>query len=95
MTERDQRAKQVTVVGALANLTLTALKFVFGIVTSSAALLADAIHSLSDLISDFVVYVAILLAQEKRMRTINMAIADLKQLVQSLLDSLSLQLGLG
>ncbi|MCH1527318.1 MAG: cation diffusion facilitator family transporter [Candidatus Poseidoniaceae archaeon] len=60
MTERDSVARKVTIVGAIVNVLLAGLKAFVGILTSSASLIADAIHSISDLVSDMVVYVAIL-----------------------------------
>ena len=56
----DEAAKRVTLLGALANLILTIAKAVVGMVANSAALIADAVHSAADLISDFVVWVAII-----------------------------------
>lgn len=46
---------KATLVGAAANLVLAAIKFVGGIVGNSTALVADAVHSLSDLLTDGVV----------------------------------------
>jgi cation diffusion facilitator family transporter len=43
-------------VGAIANLFLSLIKFIGGIFGNSIALVADAFHSLSDLITDIVVY---------------------------------------
>ena len=43
-------------VGAFANLFLSLIKFAGGIFGNSIALVADAFHSLSDLITDGVVY---------------------------------------
>ncbi len=43
------------IVGAIANLLLSAFKFAGGILGNSVALVADAIHSLSDLVTDFIV----------------------------------------
>ncbi|MCK5888413.1 MAG: cation transporter [Methylococcales bacterium] len=54
-----QLKTRVTYVGALVNVFLTALKIGFGLLGQSASLVADGIHSLSDLISDFFVIVAI------------------------------------
>ncbi len=56
--ERTRVIKQVTLVGAAANTLLSVFKIVFGIVGNSHALLADGIHSLSDLLSDAMVYIA-------------------------------------
>lgn len=52
---RKQGIFKVTAVGAIANVLLCAAKFVAGIVGHSSAMTADAIHSLSDLITDFIV----------------------------------------
>jgi cation diffusion facilitator family transporter len=43
------------IIGAVANLLLAAFKFVGGILGNSVALVADAIHSLSDLVTDIIV----------------------------------------
>jgi len=50
---------RVTLVGALVNVFLTIIKIGFGILGQSAALIADGIHSLSDLASDLLVLVAV------------------------------------
>ena len=50
--ETDSAAKRITLIGALANLILTICKGVVGVVGHSAALIADAVHSAADLISD-------------------------------------------
>ena len=65
MTERDSVAKRVTVVGAIVNVFLAGLKGVVGYLTASVALIADAIHSISDLASDVVVYIAILFGSQE------------------------------
>jgi len=46
---------KATLVGALANLLLSLVKFIGGIVGNSTALVADAVHSLSDLLTDAIV----------------------------------------
>ncbi len=46
---------RVTILGAIINLALTALKIVGGVVLASPALVADGVHSLSDLASDIMV----------------------------------------
>ena len=54
---REKEISRVTVVGGIANLLLVAVKFVAGIAGRSAAMIADAVHSLSDFITDIVVLV--------------------------------------
>ena len=46
---------KVTIVGAIVNILLAILKFVIGIIGNSRALVADAVHSVSDLATDIVV----------------------------------------
>ena len=55
---RSRESKRVTLVGAAVNLLLVAVKMVGGVVGQSQALIADGIHSLSDLISDGLVLFA-------------------------------------
>ena len=52
---REREIYKVTLVGSAANVLLTAFKFVAGIVGHSAAMTADAVHSLSDLLTDAIV----------------------------------------
>ena len=52
---RDKRIYNITLVGSLVNAVLIVLKFAAGIIGNSAAMIADAIHSLSDFITDIIV----------------------------------------
>ncbi len=54
--DRTRRARRVTLVGLIVNLFLTAMKYAAGFLGSSAAMVADATHSLSDLLTDVVVF---------------------------------------
>lgn len=49
--------RRVTIVGMIVNILLSALKFTVGILGSSQALIADAVHSLSDLTTDVAVLI--------------------------------------
>ncbi len=55
MNERTNSAKRITWIGFAINLILTVLKLLAGIVGKSSAMIADAIHSLSDFITDVIV----------------------------------------
>ena len=55
--ERAKELTLVTVIGSIGNLALLVFKFVAGIVGHSAAMVADAVHSLSDFITDIIVLV--------------------------------------
>lgn len=56
--ERNRAATRSTLVSVVVNLLLTLAQVLAGIFTASQALIADGIHSLSDLIADFVVLFA-------------------------------------
>jgi len=53
--ERTREIYRVTLVGAVVNVVLLLFKFVAGIVGHSAAMVADAVHSLSDFVTDVIV----------------------------------------
>lgn len=54
---REKEIYKVTVIGGFANAVLVIFKFVAGILANSAAMFADAVHSLSDFITDVIVLV--------------------------------------
>ncbi len=60
--ERAVRIYRITIGGSVANALLIVLKFVAGIVGQSAAMVADAVHSLSDFVTDLVVLVFVRIA---------------------------------
>jgi cation diffusion facilitator family transporter len=55
---RYQEIRKVTLVGAVVDLVLGVAKIIVGVIASSQALIADGIHSLSDLATDFLVLFA-------------------------------------
>jgi len=58
---REQRAQAISrtaIVGGVVNLALSILKVISGVIWNSQALVADGIHSLSDLFSDVLVWLA-------------------------------------
>ena len=55
--ERTKEIYRITLLGGLANLVLVVIKFVAGLLGASAAMIADAVHSLSDLLTDVIVLV--------------------------------------
>lgn len=52
---RENDIYTTTLVGSVANVALTTFKFIAGILGGSAAMMADAVHSLSDFVTDLVV----------------------------------------
>ena len=54
---REKGIYRVTVIGSIVNFLLLVFKFAAGILGHSAAMLADAVHSLSDFVTDIIVIV--------------------------------------
>lgn len=55
---RDKAMRKTSVVGAIVNLALTIVKIIFGVIGQSHALIADGLHSLADLATDLMVWLA-------------------------------------
>lgn len=65
VSPRLSEARRVTWVGTVVNLVLAILKVVAGIVGKSTAMVADGVHSLSDLGSDVIVLIFVGIAEKK------------------------------
>lgn len=63
---REKEIYKVTIIGGAINVLLTAFKFVAGILGHSAAMLADAIHSLSDFATDIIVLAFVRISHKPR-----------------------------
>jgi len=63
-TPREKVIYRVTFVGSAVNLLLVVLKFAAGVLGRSSAMIADAVHSLSDLLSDVIVVVFVRLSSK-------------------------------
>lgn len=57
--KRVETIRNATLVGSVANLLLTVGKIIAGIIGKSSAMLADGVHSLSDLVTDVIVLIFI------------------------------------
>ena len=64
METRDQRIYRVTLTGSIVNMVLLVMKFAAGILGHSAAMIADAVHSLSDFLTDLVVLLFVKLSSK-------------------------------
>ena len=65
MEKREKEIYKVTFIGGIVNLLLVIFKFVAGIVGNSAAMIADAVHSLSDFMTDIVVVIFVRISSRK------------------------------
>ena len=57
VSKREKEIYKATIVGSVVNFLLLVFKFVAGILGNSAAMVADAVHSLSDFVTDVIVVV--------------------------------------
>jgi cation diffusion facilitator family transporter len=64
--ERARQATRITVIGAAVNATLLPAKFAAGIFGNSQAMIADAVHTLSDFATDFAVLLGIRLSKKPK-----------------------------
>lgn len=63
---REKKLQKVTLMGSLGNLLLMLFKFAAGMLGNSAAMIADAVHSLSDFATDIVVIFFVRLASKPK-----------------------------
>lgn len=66
MDSREKGIYKITLIGTAVNAVLIVLKFVAGIVGRSSAMVADAVHSLSDFITDVIVLIMVHIAGKPR-----------------------------
>jgi len=64
--ERERGIYRVTVLGGIANFALLVFKFIAGIIGLSSAMIADAVHSLSDFITDAIVMVFVRISNKPK-----------------------------
>lgn len=66
MDAREKKIYRVTLVGTGVNAVLIVLKFIAGIFGKSSAMVADAVHSLSDFVTDVIVLIFVRIAGRPR-----------------------------
>jgi cation diffusion facilitator family transporter len=67
--KQNKQIKSITYIGSVINLALSAIKVVVGYLAGSLALIADGIHSLSDLATDLVVLIGVWLGSKEADRS--------------------------
>ena len=68
MESREKQIYRVTIVGSIANFFLLVFKFVAGTLGKSSAMIADAVHSLSDFVTDVIVLIFVKVSAKPKMR---------------------------
>jgi cation diffusion facilitator family transporter len=64
--EREYGIYKVTVAGSIVNFALVLFKFIAGVLGNSSAMIADAVHSLSDFVTDVIVVVFVRISSKPK-----------------------------
>jgi cation diffusion facilitator family transporter len=86
---------RVTVLGAVLNIILVFLKLFVGIIGGSRALVADAIHSMTDLVSDVIVIMGLIVGSRPSDESHHYGHAKLELLAEAVLGAILVIAGLG
>lgn len=95
MTIREKKIYKVTAVGSVVNVVLTVLKFIAGIAGRSSAMVADAVHSLSDLLTDLIIFVFVRTASKPVDRTHEYGHGKFETLATLIIGCILIVVGLG
>lgn len=92
---RERSIYRVTVVGSIVNLLLLVFKFIAGFLGNSAAMLADAVHSLSDFATDIVVIVFVRISGKPEDKSHDYGHGKYETLATAIIGMLLLFVGFG
>jgi len=93
--ERERGIYKVTIVGGVLNVVLLLLKFIAGIVGNSAAMIADAVHSLSDFVTDVILIVFVRISNKPKDKDHDYGHGKFETLATLLIGLILLAVGLG
>ena len=65
MKNNEKIAIEVSVISIILNCLLTLIKFISGVISKSSAMISDSVHSLSDVLSTFVVIIGVKISNKK------------------------------
>lgn len=65
MKNNERIAIKVSVISIILNCLLTLIKFISGVISKSSAMISDSVHSLSDVLSTFVVIIGVKISNKK------------------------------
>lgn len=93
--EREKEIYKVTIVGSFVNFLLLIFKFVSGIVGHSAAMIADAVHSLSDFVTDILVLVFVKISSKPADKDHRYGHGKFETLATAIIGAVLLAVGIG
>lgn len=77
--DREKQIYKVTLTGSAINALLIVMKLAAGVLGHSAAMIADAVHSLSDFLTDIAVLVFVRLSNKQRIRPMIMDMENMRR----------------
>lgn len=92
---RNKEIYKVTIVGGAVNVLLLLFKFVAGIVGHSAAMVADAVHSLSDFVTDIIVLVFVHISGKPKDKSHDYGHAKYETLAMTIIGAALLVVAIG
>lgn len=93
--QRKRRIMKVTVLGSIVNFLLLVFKFVAGFLGHSGAMIADAVHSLSDFVTDIVVLLFVNISSKPKDETHDYGHGKYETLATSIIGIALLCVGFG
>ena len=93
--EREHGIYKVTIMGGVLNIMLLILKFIAGIIGNSAAMIADAVHSLSDFVTDVIILVFVRISNKPKDKTHDYGHGKFETFATLLIGVILLMVGLG
>lgn len=100
MKELNEKAREkgifrVTIIGSLVNFFLVVFKFVAGFVGHSSAMIADAVHSLSDFVTDIIVLLFVRISSKPEDKDHDYGHGKYETLATALIGGILLLVGVG
>lgn len=92
---REKGIFKVTIVGSLVNFFLVVFKFVAGFVGHSSAMIADAVHSLSDFVTDIIVLLFIRISSKPEDKDHDYGHGKYETLATAIIGAILLLVGVG
>jgi len=93
--QRERGIYEVTLVGGIVNFVLVTFKFIAGIIGNSSAMIADAVHSLSDFITDIIVIVFVHISNKPKDKSHDYGHGKFETFATLLIGFVLLAVGLG
>ena len=92
---RERKIYRVTIAGSICNLALLVFKFAAGIIGQSAAMIADAVHSLSDFITDIIVLVFVRISNKPQDKDHDFGHGKYETLATAIIGAILFFVGIG